>query len=198
MPPENVFTVVSTADADIAAGDGAAVGHAAAERRRADENAGGKRNQGTAVEYPAGERNGAIGGTDGGVAGDRDRAGIGDAAGEGRAETTMPDVADLMLLVASTVMPWVEPNRLPLSMMAPVIVLEAMLIPVFAVIVPPFDTLPEKSGAEAMSMPILPAVIVPLLVMPPKKVVTPVTVIPVNAAEIEPLLVIPPPALLLP
>ena len=40
--------------------------------------------------------------------------------------TTMPEVTDAILLAASTAMPWVEPSRLPLSMMAPAIVLAAM------------------------------------------------------------------------
>ena len=60
-------------------------------------------------------------------------------------DTTMPDVAEVILLAASIVMPWVEPSRLPLSMMAPVIVLAAMTIALGAETVPALEMLPVNA-----------------------------------------------------
>ena len=55
------------------------------------------------------------------------------------------ELAAVILLVASTVMPWVEPNRLPLSMIAPAIVLAAMTMALGAEMAPALAMLPVNT-----------------------------------------------------
>ena len=60
-----------------------------------------------------------------------------------------------MMLALSIAMPLVEPRMLPLSMISPVMVLAAILMPVLAVIVPLLVTLPKKLVIAVRAMPVL-------------------------------------------
>jgi hypothetical protein len=88
-------------------------------------------------------------------------------------------------------MPWADPRMSPLSMMAPLIVLPAMLMPVLALIVPLFETFPEASVLSKTMMPAVFAVIAPLLVMPPEKLAMMATSMPLRAPMV-PLFEMPP------
>jgi hypothetical protein len=92
-------------------------------------------------------------------------------------------------------MPWLAALMLPLSTIAPVMVLSKRATPVFAVIVPELTILPTKVRTPALlvglpnSMPTLPALIEPLLLTLPRKVETPRTTTPLLCAATTPLLI---------
>jgi hypothetical protein len=115
------------------------------------------------------------------------------------------DAAEISLPLPMT-MPWLVARMLPpKSKIAPVMVLSAMEMPVFAEIVPelkmPPAPPPPNAATRLTNKPawvfeaILPP---PMLAMAPANVAMPTTAMPVWRPEIVPVLVMPPPALLLP
>ena len=88
-----------------------------------------------------------------------------------------PEIAIAVLLVVivlapSTAMPRVEPRIIPLSTIAPAMVLPAMAMPVFAETVPALEILPEKVEALESAIAAWVAEITPEFEMPPPKLVT--------------------------
>jgi hypothetical protein len=108
-------------------------------------------------------------------------------------------------LALSIRMPWLVALIVPLSTIAPVMVLPFRPMPVLAVIVPPLAMLPVKVGTPftkpsevaPIAIPRRAALIVPPLVTPPAKVETSKSEMPVFA-RIVPLFTMPPPATGLP
>jgi hypothetical protein len=115
------------------------------------------------------------------------------------------DAAEISLPLPMT-MPWLVARMLPpKSKIAPVMVLSAMEMPVFAEIVPelkmPPAPPPPNAATRLTNMPawVFEAILPPLmLAMAPANVAMPTTAMPVWRPEIVPVLVMPPPALLLP
>ena len=117
------------------------------------------------------------------------------------AVTRTPALDALLNWLASSMrMPWLVASRLPLTTIAPMMVLSIKVMPVFAVIVPLLTMSPVNDDtayccglvAVPSLIPTAPAESVPLLVMPPAKVETVIATMPVCTARIVPVLTTPP------